>query len=62
MTRIYPEDVARLDAVRRGLQAIRLDDQTNADALSYLLDQHETAEAWDRVVGSRAGQQSTQTI
>ena len=46
--RVYPADAQRLDEVRKALQADRRDDQTIADTVAYLLDQHEASEAWMR--------------
>lgn len=44
--RIYRADVQRLDAIRRSIQAQRLADCTQADALAYLLDGYTQMEAW----------------
>lgn len=43
---VYPADVQRLDAIRRSIQAQRLADCTQADALAYLLDGYTQMQAW----------------
>ena len=43
---VYPADVPRLDAIRRSIQATRLADCTQADALAYLLDGYTQMQAW----------------
>ena len=47
--KIYRDDAKRLNSVRKALQADRRDDQTIADTVAYLLDQHEASEAWMRL-------------